>query len=110
MHKFTKHERVNFFVRNQTYLGIPVFEIAIFLLIYQLQFLFLCDQVIGGESFHNGLKSSDTDQYCCCYTKHNIAHVTLFCEKPNVTRASMFSKSNYKIMAICGQSLLNAYQ
>ena len=104
----TKHERVTFFVRHQTDLGI--FEIAIFLLIYQLQFLFLCDQVLGGESFHNGLKSIDTDHYCCCYTKHNIARVTLFCEKPNVTRASMFNKSYYKIMAICGQSLLNAYQ
>ena len=40
-------------------------------------------------------------QHCTCNT---------FCEKPNVTRASMFNKSYYKIMAICGQSLLNAYQ
>ena len=42
-------------------------------------------------------------QHCTCNT---------FCEKPNVTRASMslVNKSYYKIMAICGQSLLNAYQ
>ena len=40
-------------------------------------------------------------QHCTCNT---------FCEKPNVTRASMFNKSYYKIMAICGQSLLHAYQ
>ena len=98
----------NIFVRNQSDLG--KFEIAIFILNYQLQFLFLCDQVLGGESFHNGLKSIATDHYCCCYTMHNSARVTLFCEKPNVTRASIFSKFYYKIMVICGQSLLNAYQ
>ena len=66
----------NIFVRNQTDLG--KFEIAIFILNYQLQFLFLCDQVLGGESFHNGLKSIATDHYCCCYTMHNIARVNTF--------------------------------
>ena len=86
----------NIFVRHQTIL--EYLKLLYFLLIYQLQFLFLCDQVLGGESYHNGLKSIDTDHYCCCYTKHNIARVTLFCEKPNVTRASMFNKSYYKIM------------
>ena len=88
----------NIFVRNQT--DLEKFEIAIFILNYQLQFLFLCDQVLGGESVHNGLKSIATDHYCCCYTMHNIARVTLFCEKPNVTRASIFSKIYYKIMII----------
>ena len=33
----------NIFVRHQT--DLEIFEIAIFLLIYQLQFLFLCDKV-----------------------------------------------------------------
>ena len=69
-------------MRNQTDLGI--FEIAIFFLIYQLQFLYLSDKVLGGASFHNDLKEIDIDHYCCCYTKHNIARVT---EKPNITRA-----------------------
>ena len=58
--------------RHQTAFG--VFKIIIFPLIYQLQFLFLCDQVLGGESFHSGLKSIDTDhllllhqaQHCTC--------------------------------------------
>ena len=58
--------------RHQTNLG--VFKIAIFLLIYQLRFLFLCDQVFVWESFHSGLKSIDTDhllqlhqaQHCTC--------------------------------------------
>ena len=40
------------------------------------------------------------EQHCTCNT---------FCEKPNVTRSSMFFKSYYKIMVICGQSLLNAF-
>ena len=98
-------------MRHQTDLGI--FEIAIFLLIYQLQFLFLCDQVLVGESFHSGLKSIDTDHYCCCYTKHNIARVTLFCEKPNlkseksIIRVGEQSKSHviflqlYKMVHLC---------
>ena len=70
----------------------------------------MCDQVLGGESFHNGLKAIDTDHYCCCYTKHNIARVTLFVRNQMYTRASTFNKSCYKIMAICGQSQMNAYQ
>ena len=41
------------------------------------------------------------EQHCTCNT--------FFCETPNVTRSSMFSKSYYKIMVICGQSLLNVF-
>ena len=73
MHLYTKHERVTFCEIPFTDLGI--FEIAIFLLIYQLQFLFLCDQVLAGESFHNALTSIDTDHYCCCYTPSTTLHV-----------------------------------
>ena len=65
-------------MRNQTDIGTSKIATLI-LLLYQRQFLlFLCDQVIGGETSHNGLKSSDTDHYCWCYTQKNIARVTLF--------------------------------
>ena len=94
--------------RHQTAFG--VFKIIIFPLIYQLQFLFLCDQVLGGESFHNGLKSIDTDHYC--WLLHQAQHCTCntLCEKPNVTRASIFIKSYYKIMANWGKGFLNVYE
>ena len=60
-------------MRNQTDLG--KFEIAIFILNYQLQFLFVYDQVLGGESFHNGLKSIATEDYCCTATPCTTLHV-----------------------------------
>ena len=96
-------------MRNQIDLGI--FNFGVFLQIYQMCFLFLCNQVLGRESIHNGLESVDNDRFFLAATPTQHCTCNTFYEKPNVTRASILKKkSYYKIMAIGAKSLLNAYQ
>ena len=74
-------------MRNQIDLGI--FNFGVFLQIYQLCFLFLCNQVLGRESIHNGLESVDNDRFLLDATPTQHCACNTFYEKPNVTRASI---------------------